>query len=629
MQRKKNEKKMFCALILFAMFIIGVIFIYWNNVDDKDQSKLIRRDTTNIHQVEKNEHQKIHTEINELQKLHVELHNELQNLHDTHDILHLNNPDHHEHEPEHHELDHHEHEPEHHEQEHHELEHHELEHHEPDTREHEHQTHEKIHEELNSLQYIHEKNHENLSAKLHEELHVDIRELEKKHDEFHKGAPQHILENSHENMESEKSLSIANEIREGMKSAFQSYMRDAWKADEYKPVSRRGENSFGGKGLTIIDSLDTLWLMDLKEEYKKALDFVKHDFKFEGRINVFENNIRVLGGLLSAYTLTKEQIFLDKAKHVGEILLTAFKSNVPCGVVNTYQPDWCGFQSWAGGKAINSEIGTLSLEFDTLSKLTGDPKWSNKIKNIHDLWSRHHNELLSMYINANNEQMSGPKTIGGGIDSTYEYLIKNNLLTGDPSIGSLYRKFEEKIINRLLVTYNSRTFVKDTQTNYLEHLGCFGGGMFILGKKYLQEGLKFTETCAEMYTSTQSGIACDKVEIQNNGNIRCVNDIYLLRPEVVESIFYAWRATHDQKWRDYAEKIWKAIDKHCKVSTGGYTDVQHVTRSTPVQLDKQESWFLAETLKYLWLIFQPDDVLSLQEYVLNTECHPLKKFHKL
>ena len=116
MQRKKNEKKMFCALILFAMFIIGVIFIYWNNVDDKDQSKLIRRDTTNIHQVEKNEHQKIHTEINELQKLHVELHNELQNLHDTHDILHLNNPEHHE--------------PEHHEPDHHELEHHEPENHE-------------------------------------------------------------------------------------------------------------------------------------------------------------------------------------------------------------------------------------------------------------------------------------------------------------------------------------------------------------------------------------------------------------------------------------------------------------------------------------------------------------------
>ncbi len=460
-------------------------------------------------------------------------------------------------------------------------------------------------------------------------MHLELKELEKKHDEFHKEEQQNVLESSHEKIETEKSLNIANEIRDGMKSAFQSYMRDAWKADEYKPISRRGENSFGGKGLTIIDSLDTLWLMDLKDEYNKALDFVKTDFKFEGRINVFENNIRVLGGLLSAYTLTKEQIFLDKAIHVGEVLLTAFNSNVPCAVINTHNPGWCGFQSWAGGKAINSEIGTLSLEFNTLSKLTNDPKWSDKITNIHKIWSRHQNELLSMYINANNEQMSGPKTIGGGIDSTYEYLIKNNILTGDPLIGSLYRKFEEKIIDRLLVTYNSRTFVKDTQTNYLEHLGCFGGGMFILGKKYLQKGLEFTETCAEMYTSTQSGIACDKVEIQHDGNIRCVNDIYLLRPEVVESIFYAWRATHDQKWRNYAEKIWKAIDKHCKVSSGGYTDVQYVTRPTPKQLDKQESWFLAETLKYLWLIFQPDDVLSLQDYVLNTECHPLKKFHKL
>jgi len=158
----------------------------------------------------------------------------------------------------------------------------------------------------------------------------------------------------------------------------------------------------------------------------------------------------------------------------------------------------------------------------------------------------------------------------------------------------------------------------------VEHLGCFVGGMLLLGQREYSKGLGFTETCAKMYTANPSGIACDKVRIQHDGGIHCVNDIYLLRPEVVESIFYAWRFTHDQKWRDYAEKIWKAISKHCEVPTGGFTDVRHVTRAVPEKLDKQESWFLAETMKYLWLIFQPDEVLPLDKYVLNTECHPLK-----
>ena len=416
--------------------------------------------------------------------------------------------------------------------------------------------------------------------------------------------------------------STADEIRTGMQHAFQAYMRDAWKSDEYKPVSKHGVNTFGGKGLTIIDSLDTLWLMDLKDEYKKAKEFVEREFKFDGHINVFENNIRVLGGLLSAFTLTDEQVFLEKAKKVGEVLLGAFRNRIPCGIIDTN--GYCGSQSWAGGRSINAEVGTLSLEFETLSRLTGDSRWSDKIKGINEYWREHHNGLLQMYIDPKTEQMSGPRTIGGGIDSTYEYLIKLKIMNGDHVAAELYDAFEKEIVENMVVTHGTRTFAKASGSNRLEHLGCFGGGMLILGKRYLKEGLAFTETCAEMYTTTASGLACDSVTVEPSGEIKCENDLYLLRPEVVESIFYAWRSTHDQKWRDYARKIWKALHKHCEVASGGFTDVKYVTRESPTKMDKQESWFLAETLKYLWLIFQPDNVVSLDEYVFNTECHPLK-----
>jgi len=414
----------------------------------------------------------------------------------------------------------------------------------------------------------------------------------------------------------------AAEIRTGMQHAFKAYMRDAWKSDEYKPVSKRGVNTFGGKGLTIIDSLDTLWLMGLKDEYNRAKEFVEHEFKFDGHINVFENNIRVLGGLLSAFTLTNERVFLEKAKVVGEVLLGAFRNRIPCGIIDTN--GYCGSQSWAGGRSVNAEVGTLSLEFETLSRLTGDSRWSDKIKGINEYWREHHNGLLQMYIDPKTEQMSGPRTIGGGIDSTYEYLIKLKIMNGNPLAAELYDAFEKEIVENMVVTHGTRTFAKASGSNRLEHLGCFGGGMLILGKRYFKEGLAFTETCAEMYTTTASGLACDSVTIEPNGDIKCENDIYLLRPEVVESIFYAWRHTHDQKWRDYARKIWTSLHKHCEVASGGFTDVKYVTRVSPTKMDKQESWFLAETLKYLWLIFQPDSVVSLDEYVFNTECHPLK-----
>ena len=421
-----------------------------------------------------------------------------------------------------------------------------------------------------------------------------------------------------------KAESIALDIRTGMQRAFQAYMRDAWKADEYMPVQKRGTNTFGGKGLTIIDSLDTLYLMGLQDEFNAAQTFVENDFRFEGHINVFENNIRVLGGLLSAYVLTDKQVFLTKAKEVGEVLLRAFPQRIPCGVIDTRRPGYCGSQSWAGGKSINAEIGTLSLEFVTLSKLTGDARWSRKIDALHLYWKEHDSNLLQMNIDPRTEQMSGPATIGGGIDSTYEYLNKMHIMTGDALAGDLYKTFEKMIVDRMFVKYGDTVFAKAAGSDDVEHLGCFVGGMLLLGQRESSKGLGFTETCAKMYTSNPSGIACDKVRIQHDGGIHCVNDIYLLRPEVVESIFYAWRFTHDQKWRDYAEKIWKAIAKHCEVPTGGFTDVRHVTRAVPEKLDKQESWFLAETMKYLWLVFQPDEVLPLDQYVFNTECHPLK-----
>lgn len=470
------------------------------------------------------------------------------------------------------------------------------------------------HQEISELKELNEHHHEEI---------VELKEqLLEHYEQHHKELSNLNVQQIDQNVQQIDQKKTGDEICAGMQHAFQAYMRDAWTSDEYKPVSKHGVNTFGGKGLTIIDSLDTLWLMGLKDEYAKAKEFVEHEFKFEGHINVFENNIRVLGGLLAAYTLTEEQLFLDKAREVGEVLLGAFRTRIPCGIID--MNGYCGSQSWAGGRSVNAEVGTLSLEFETLSYLTGDSRWSEKIHDINEYWREHQDGLLQMYIDPKTEKMSGPRTIGGGIDSTYEYLIKLKLMNGNKLAGELYNKFEREIVENMMVTHGTHTFAKASGSNKLEHLGCFGGGMLILGQRYVKEGLAFAETCAEMYTSTASGLACDSVTIEPNGDIKCENDLYLLRPEVVESIFYAWRQTHDPKWRDYARKIWRALHKHCEVRTGGFTDVKFVTKTTPEKMDKQESWFLAETLKYLWLTFQSDDVVPLDQYIFNTEAHPFK-----
>jgi hypothetical protein len=94
-----------------------------------------------------------------------------------------------------------------------------------------------------------------------------------------------------------------------------------------------------------------------------------------------------------------------------------------------------------------------------------------------------------------------------------------------------------------------------------------------------------------------------------------------MRPETIESLFVLWRITKDPKYRRWGYEIALSIEKHAKVD-GGYAGIENILTSPFQRIDRQESYFLAETLKYLYLLFGPSDVLPLDQWVFNTEAHP-------
>jgi len=102
----------------------------------------------------------------------------------------------------------------------------------------------------------------------------------------------------------------------------------------------------------------------------------------------------------------------------------------------------------------------------------------------------------------------------------------------------------------------------------------------------------------------------------------------LQRPETVETLFYLWRITKDPIYREWGWEIFQAFEKHCKVESGGYAGLHNVASPNPPKDDTQQTFFLAETLKYLYLLFCPDNVIPLDEYVFNTEAHPFRIFDK-
>jgi mannosyl-oligosaccharide alpha-1,2-mannosidase len=103
-------------------------------------------------------------------------------------------------------------------------------------------------------------------------------------------------------------------IVEAFRYAWKAYKKDAWGMDELKPLSHTGSTWFD-LGLTLIDSLDTMWLMGLTDEFNEARDWVANTMVIakDRDVNVFETTIRILGGLLSAYHLSTDYVFLEKA----------------------------------------------------------------------------------------------------------------------------------------------------------------------------------------------------------------------------------------------------------------------------------------------------------------------------
>ncbi|KAL0979591.1 hypothetical protein UPYG_G00187000 [Umbra pygmaea] len=440
-------------------------------------------------------------------------------------------------------------------------------------------------------------------------------------------------------------------VREAFRHAWKGYKEFAWGQDELRPVSKSYGEWFG-LGLTLIDALDTMWILNLKEEFEEAKTWVATELSFNKNVdvNLFESTIRILGGLLSTYHLTGDTLFLDKAKDIGTRLMPAFNtpSKIPYSDVNigkgtAHPPRWTSDSTVA-------EVTSIQLEFRELSRLTQDSRYQAAVdevmQKVHKLEGKQ-DGLVPMFINTNSGQFThlGVFTLGARADSYYEYLLKQWIQGGKKETDLLddYLHALEGVKKNLLKksSPSSLTFVGELSHGQfspkMDHLVCFLPGTLALGThhglpaEHLELAKQLMETCYQMYAQMETGLSPEIAHFNmHQGSIRDVEvklaDRHnLLRPETVESLFYLYRFTKDRKYQDWGWEILQNFNKYTKVSTGGYTSINNVRDiAYPSPRDKMESFFLGETLKYFYLLFSDDpDLVSLDKYVFNTEAHPL------
>ncbi|XP_076593002.1 mannosyl-oligosaccharide 1,2-alpha-mannosidase IA isoform X1 [Chaetodon auriga] len=441
-------------------------------------------------------------------------------------------------------------------------------------------------------------------------------------------------------------------VKEMMKFAWDSYKRYAWGKNELRPLTRNGHigNMFGGlRGASIIDSLDTLYIMGMMEEYNDAKEWVQTslDLNSNGEASLFEVNIRYVGGLLSAYYLTGEEVFKSKVMELGEKLLPAFNTptGIPRGVINLGSSGTSWSWGWASaGSSILAEFGTLHLEFVHLSELSRNPIYTEKVMNIRKLLNKiekPHGLYPNFLSPVSGNWVQHHVSIGGLGDSFYEYLIKSFLMSdkSDEDAKKMYYSALEAIeANLVQKSPGGLTYMAEWRGGILDHkmghLACFSGGMIGIGaddgaaekrQHYLDLAAEITHTCHESYSRSATKLGPEAFRFDGGGEAtatRLSDRYYILRPEVIESYMYMWRLTHDPKYREWGWEAVEALEQHCRVESG-FSGIRDVYTMTVSHDNMQQSFFLSETLKYLYLLFSDDDLLPLEDWVFNTEAHPL------
>ncbi|KAJ3527859.1 hypothetical protein NM688_g8069 [Phlebia brevispora] len=243
----------------------------------------------------------------------------------------------------------------------------------------------------------------------------------------------------------------AEQVKQAFLHAYRGYNEYAASHDELMPVTNRFHDNFNGWGLTLIDALDTMWIMDLREEFYDALPLVANMTFVSTKapfVPFFETVIRYLGGLLSAYALSNEPLLLTRADDLGKALLPAFNttSGMPMFAVNTATGETRS--GWAGGAVLWSEALSCQMEYKYLARLTGRPQYYEKVKSMHrceqgNLSHKQVEHVMNIMRDANvtdgmfptrwavanaipiNEQFS----VGAFADSAHEYLLKQWLLS--------------------------------------------------------------------------------------------------------------------------------------------------------------------------------------------------------
>nr|XP_016936249.1 ER degradation-enhancing alpha-mannosidase-like protein 3 isoform X1 [Drosophila suzukii] len=453
-----------------------------------------------------------------------------------------------------------------------------------------------------------------------------------------------------QNMSHKERAELREEARDMFYHAYNAYMENAYPADELMPLSCKGryrgvtpsrgdmDDILGNFSMTLVDTLDTLVLLGDFTEFEHAVKLVIRDVQFDSDIivSVFETNIRMVGGLLSAHILAEylqkhadtmhwyKGELLELSRELGYRLLPAF--NTSTGIPHARVNLRLGMKDPMLKKSretCTACAGTILLEFAALSRLTGDPIFEVRAHAAMDaLWKLRHrgSDLMGTVLNVHSgDWVRRDSGVGAGIDSYYEYLFKSYVLLGDDKYLARFNRHYNAVMKyvsegpMLLDVLMHRPHAKSK--NFMDSLLAFWPGLQVLSGdlKPAVQTHEMLYQVMQMHTFIPEAFTVD---------FQIHWGQHPLRPEFIESTYFLYRATGDHHYLQVGKRALKTLQQYAKVSCG-YAAVNDVR--TGKHEDRMDSFVLSETIKYLFLLFSdPQDlIINVDEFVFTTEAHLL------
>jgi mannosyl-oligosaccharide alpha-1,2-mannosidase len=419
---------------------------------------------------------------------------------------------------------------------------------------------------------------------------------------------------------------LGEDVKAEMRWAWGNYRARAWGKDDFLPVSG-GVRAFPLRdrhlGLSLIEAMDTLWLMALDEEFADALGWVRAnlDFDVDGELSVFETSIRLVGGLLSAHLACGDPVLLDRARDLTDRLLPAF--DTPTGIPYRYVNLRTGA---VRDPATNpAETGTYIAEYGTLSRLTGDERYLNAAKRalVAMFELRSPLGLLADRIDARTGQwLSRRATVGPPSDSFYEYCWDGWQLFGDAGCKAMYDTLTTAILDHQAVRHEGARWFADVDfetgaplSTEQDELASFYGGLLAQGGA-VAEGAAYTRAWAAV--QTRFGILPEGYDYATGEPTIRTN---ALRPELADAAFNLWLLDRSDEWRLIARDHYLAM-KRWNRARYGYTDMADVV--TKRQADHCPRYWWSEQMKYYYLMFADCPRFDYRDNYLSTEGNVLK-----